>query len=109
MKTGIVISLAISSRGNKIFRAGDEVNENNFPHGNWVKAVNAGHIKENETSSDEVSKKDEDDDHSSKNKIESIDDISVDQLKKDLRDADIGYSKKADKETLYELWLTIKK
>jgi hypothetical protein len=40
-----VIALSVSGRGNKIFRAGDIVTENNFPEGNAARLVHEGFIK----------------------------------------------------------------
>lgn len=133
MRTGKVKSLAVGGKGNKIFRSGNSVNEKNFPEGNWERLIKDGHIVEDVV---EVSKIDadahkiiipsgdedlknngggsideevEEEDHGSENKILTIDDISEEQLKKDLREAEIGFNKKADKETLFDLWLTLKK
>ena len=44
MKKYIVKALAVSGKGNKIFRSGDEVNENQFPEGNAEKLVKSGHL-----------------------------------------------------------------
>lgn len=123
MRTGKVISLAVSGKGNKVYQADDLVNENKFAPGKFDQLVKEGHIQENlvEVATTEEEKlpppsddekkggSSEDDDHESKNKIETMDDISIDQLKKDLNDAEIGFNKKADKATLYDLWLTLKK
>ena len=46
MKKFIVLSLAVSGLGNKIFRHGDKVTEANFPPGNADALVENGHLKE---------------------------------------------------------------
>lgn len=45
-KTYRVVSLAVSGRGNKIFRTGDTVTENNFPTGRLAELVKNGHVVE---------------------------------------------------------------
>lgn len=46
MKSGKVIVSDLSGSGNKIYHAGDQINEEQVPRGIWDKLVKGGYIKE---------------------------------------------------------------
>lgn len=104
MRTGKVISLAVGGTGNRIYKFGDTVNEQNFPIGNFDRLIADGHIKEDGTEPEEVAALSTTD-----KVVPGIDDVSKTQMIKDLTVAEIGFDEKAKKEVLYDLWLTLNK
>lgn len=104
MRTGVVISLAVGARGNKILKKGDKVTERSFPHGNFQKLVNSKHIEETflgEPAKEDFSFKIPEE----TNEPIDINSVSKKQIIKDLTDRNIEFDKTADKETLFQLWL----
>lgn len=58
-KTYIVIALSVGGLGNKIFKSGDEVKENNFYEGHADKLVDQGFLKLKEEKKEDSQSKDD--------------------------------------------------
>ena len=96
MKTGIVKALALSGKGNKIFRSGDAVKESNFPEGNWIKLVSECFINEDLVEVAEAAPSDE-------NSKPAFDDISKKEIIAQLKEAGVDVNEKLSKQKLYDL------
>lgn len=108
MKTGIVKALALSGKGNKIFRSGDAVKETNFPEGNWTKLVKDGFIKEDEVVIPELAAADNTaEEPAEKNDaataLPAFADISRKDIMTKLTEKGIAFENNMNKQALYDL------
>ena len=90
-----VIALSVSGLKGKIFESGETVTEESFPRGACDDLVTGGFLKEikEETASTPPPK------------IQTIDEVSEEFLKEELKKKSIKFKKDATKEDLYNLWI----
>ncbi len=111
-----VIALSIGGRKNKIFSAGDIVTEENFPSGNIEALVTGKYIEpildstdfkpeitaeKLEVATDEIPEEKKEDTGL------SIDDVTEDELRTDLKSKGFKVGKHETKEDLFEKWKTL--
>lgn len=95
MRSFKVKALSVSGLKGKVFESGDTVTEESFPRGACDDLVSGGYLEE---ITEEKKKEDP--------KVPTIDEVSEDFLKAELKKKEIKFKKDASKEDLYNLWIS---
>lgn len=103
----IVKALAVNGKRG-IFRSGDKVNEDTFPPGHAEQLVEKGFLER--IGDDEITPEDETGQPELiiKEKLD-INEVTMTQMKADLKLLNIEYPKNASKAELFDIWKDIKK
>ncbi len=105
MKKYKVKSLSVGGQGNKIYYSGDIVSENNFKAGRADELVAKGFLslESEETHKEHIEISDEE--TKSLEGTPTTEEISKEEIIKDLIDRSVVFDPKASKKSLYKLWL----
>lgn len=110
MKQYKVKALTVSGLKNRIYRSGDTVTEENFPPGNADDLVKKGYLtpigEDSLVPKNDVSLEPE---FIKKEELANINDLTVAEIKSDLKNANIEFPKNASKVELYALWVELRK
>lgn len=102
MKKYKVKSLYVAGTKRRVFTAGDQVTEEDFPSGNAQELCRKGYL--DKVGEDDVVPKLDDAEPEFIEKKIGVDDVSIAQMKKDLTKSGVDFAKNITKVDLFQLW-----